>query len=95
MSRTPIRRSPPALADDGVDGGRRYARPCCLLPPPACRPAGHGELRDQAELYEPPIWALGKAGAIVPLQVLQGNRIQALRVPSMDRFEHFRSPPAL
>jgi S1-C subfamily serine protease len=55
---------------------------------------GGTEIQGQTDLYQR-MWALGKAGAIVPLQVLQGNRVETIRVPSMDRFEHFRSPPAL
>jgi len=52
------------------------------------------ELAGQADLYKR-LWAYGKPGVKVPLRVLQGNRMLELGIDSMDRYDHFRSQPAL
>ena len=52
------------------------------------------ELAGQADLYRR-LWAYGKPGVRVPLQVLQGNRMLDVDVESMDRYDHFRRQPAL
>jgi S1-C subfamily serine protease len=52
------------------------------------------ELSGQADLYRR-VWASGKAGVQVPLQVLQGNRMRDVNVMTMDRSDHFRRQPSL
>jgi serine protease Do len=52
------------------------------------------ELAGQADLYKR-LWAYGKPGVAVPLQVLQGNRMLELKIESMDRSDHFRRQPTL
>jgi S1-C subfamily serine protease len=50
---------------------------------------GGEEIAGQADLYRR-LWASGKPGVQVALQVLQGNRIRDIAVESMDRYDHFR-----
>jgi len=52
------------------------------------------ELAGQADLYKR-LWAFGKPGVKVPLQVLQGNRMRDVSIDSMDRSDHFRRQPML
>lgn len=47
-----------------------------------------------AELYQK-LWSLGPAGIDVPLKVLQGARLNEIKVHSIDRIEYFRVKPAL
>jgi S1-C subfamily serine protease len=50
---------------------------------------GNEAVRTQTEFYRK-VWAKGKAGAEVPLRVLQGIDIKDVRVRSIDRVEYFR-----
>lgn len=50
---------------------------------------GNEAVRTQTEFYRK-VWAKGKAGAEVPLRVLQGIDIKDMRVRSIDRVEYFR-----
>ncbi len=55
---------------------------------------GGEEVGGQADLYRR-LWASGKPGVRVALQVLQGNRMLDIAIESMDRFDHFRRANAL
>jgi len=50
---------------------------------------GNEAVRTQTEFYRK-VWAKGKAGAEVPLRVLQGIDIKEMSVRSIDRVEYFR-----
>jgi serine protease Do len=50
---------------------------------------GAEEVKTLAEFYRK-VWAIGPAGAAVPLKVLQGAAVKALTVRSIDRGEDFR-----
>jgi S1-C subfamily serine protease len=50
---------------------------------------GEEAVRTQTEFYRR-VWAKGKAGAEIPLRVLQGVDIKEMRVRSIDRVEYFR-----
>lgn len=39
------------------------------------------------------LWAVGAAGADVPLKLLQGAEVREVKVHSIDRFEYFRAKP--
>lgn len=45
--------------------------------------------RSLADFYRK-VWALGRAGAAVPLDVLQTNRVQRIEVRSMNRLDHLK-----
>ena len=50
-------------------------------------------IKDQADFYRK-IWALGDAGANIPLTLLQGAEIKEIVVRSSDRESYFRTTPA-
>jgi S1-C subfamily serine protease len=50
---------------------------------------GDEPVRSQADFYRK-VWSKGKAGAEIPLKVLQGVDIKDLRVRSIDRVEYFK-----
>jgi S1-C subfamily serine protease len=50
---------------------------------------GEEAVRTQTEFYRR-VWAKGKAGAEIPLRVLQGVDVKEMRVRSIDRVEYFR-----
>lgn len=50
-------------------------------------------IKDQADFYRK-IWALGDAGADIPLTLLQGTEIKEIVVHSSDRDSYFRTAPS-
>jgi S1-C subfamily serine protease len=50
---------------------------------------GTDEVATLAEFYRK-LWAVGPAGAPVPLKVLQGSSVRDVTVRSIDRIEYFR-----
>jgi S1-C subfamily serine protease len=53
-----------------------------------------GEETDSLAAFYRKIWSRGAAGIEVPLQVLQGARINDLRIRSIDRSEYFKVRPS-
>jgi serine protease Do len=51
---------------------------------------GNDEVTTLADFYRK-LWGRGAAGAEVPLKVLQGTRINDVKVRSIDRVEYFRA----
>ena len=49
-----------------------------------------GGLKGQADFYTR-LWKLGNAGVEISLDVLRGNRVENVKVKSMDRNSYFRS----
>ncbi|CAB5125231.1 hypothetical protein D3OALGA1CA_2852 [Olavius algarvensis associated proteobacterium Delta 3] len=39
------------------------------------------------------LWAIGKAGVMVPLSILQGNEIRKFKIPSEDRYKYLKLRP--
>jgi S1-C subfamily serine protease len=52
------------------------------------------EVKDLADLYRK-IWAVGKAGAPVPLSVLQGTKVSDIVARSIDRDQHSKPKPRI
>ena len=53
---------------------------------------GGQSLRGQADFYLR-LWKSGEAGVEVALDVLKGNKVELVKVKSIDRERHFRSKP--
>jgi len=53
---------------------------------------GGKEVTGLADFYRK-VWALGKAGVEVPLNLLQGTQVRDLTVPSSDRYQFLRLKP--
>lgn len=52
---------------------------------------GGDSVRTQGEFYKK-VWARGRAGAEIPLKVLQGVDVKEVPVASIDRVEYFKRP---
>jgi len=55
---------------------------------------GSDPVRTQAEFYRK-VWALGSAGMVIPLRVLQNMEVKEIGVRSIDRVDYFRTKPSL
>jgi serine protease Do len=53
---------------------------------------GSDAVHSQAEFYRK-LWSRGAAGSVIPLRILQGNDVQEVKVPSIDRLDYFRRKP--
>lgn len=53
---------------------------------------GGQQIRSQADFYNK-LWASGEPGTEIALSVLKGNRVETLKVKSMDRDQYYRPRP--
>jgi S1-C subfamily serine protease len=54
-----------------------------------------GESVNSLEAFYKKLWGLGRAGAPVPLKVLQGSEVKEIRVESINRMDFVKAKPAL